>query len=391
MTDNKIKESIQIAEEVAKEICSGKPSTSAMLEQWKQQSPVVNEELRKQEHLLREISFHDSVDVEASLRKINKRIATASPSSSRRFITRTIGIAASFLLVVGSVTWWMWSQAHEQNRRVAETSLSGNASNSLTIQNNQTTATLEINEKNLAVQGNQLIACSSDGKKQVTIELNRDNQFNKLTVPRGGSYQLTLEDGTVVQVNTDSELLFPTHFDRRMRQVRLRGEAHFNVKSNKEHPFYVLFGDLNVQATGTTFNVKAYEEDEETCVTLLEGEVHVRQGQQLLATLAPGQSFTYRKATREHQVTEANLSAVAGWTYGKFIFYNETIGHIMRELSRWYGVDIRVDDPVKELRYSGVLLRERPLTEILSAISLTNELDFKFHSSKKIDTVERAK
>lgn len=389
MTDTKIKESIQIAEEVAKEICSGKPSTSAMLEQWKQQSPAVYEELHKQERLLQEMAFHDSISIEDSLRKVNKRIVTASPSSSRRLIVRTIGIAASFLLVVGSVTWWMWPQTHEQNRIVAEASLPGNSRTSLTIQNNETTATLEINEKNLAVQGNQLIACSSDGKKQVTIELNRDNQFNKLTVPRGGSYQLTLEDGTVVQVNTDSELLFPTHFDRRMRQVRLSGEAHFNVKSDKEHPFCVLLGDLNVQVTGTTFNVKAYQEDEETCVTLLEGAVHVRQGQRLLATLAPGQSFTYRKATSEHQVTEANLSAVTGWTTGKFIFYNETISHIMREFSRWYGVDIRVDDPVRELRYSGVLLRERPLTEILSAISLTNELDFKSHSNKRIDAVER--
>lgn len=383
MTNDKIKESIQIAEEVAAEICSGKPSTSAMAERWKEESPAIYEELRKQEQLLAEMAFHDSVDVEASLRKINKRI---TPPSSRRFMARAIGIAASFLLLIGTATWWLWPQVQQTDVVAAEASLPKKTQTSITLQNNET---VELEESNLAVKGNQLIGHSLDGKKQVAIELNQDKQFNKLSVPPGGGYQLTLEDGTVVQVNADSELLFPTRFDSGMRQVRLRGEAHFQVKTDKDSPFYVQLGSLNVQVTGTTFNVKAYEEDDEIRVALVEGAVNVREGQRLLATLAPGQLFTYRKAARECKVAEANLSAATSWTTGQFIFHNETIGTIMHELSRWYGVDIRVNDNIKSQCYSGMLLRERPLMEILNAISLTNELDFKYHKNKKIDAVKR--
>ena len=248
---------------------------------------------------------------------------------------------------------------------------------------------MELAESNLTVQGNQLIGSTLDGKRNVAIELKPDNQFNKLSVPTGGEYKLTLEDGTEIQVNAASELLFPTHFKKHIRQVELKGEAYFKVKHNPEKPFNVLLGTLNVQVTGTTFNIKAYEEEGNVSITLVEGSVNVREGQKILATLSPGEQFTYHKTTRDYSTAQADISAIIGWTEDKFVFHSETIGTIMNELSRWYNVDINVSEDIQDIRYSGILSRKQPLAEILNILHLTNELDFKIHQDRRIDAIEK--
>lgn len=383
MTDEKIKESIQIAEELAKEICTNKASTSSLAREWKEKSLELYEELRKQEQLPDEISFHDSINVDESLQQVNKRIVLPP----RRFNIRVISsVAASFLLIIGTVTLWLWMENKEEAIPEWVASAPVAPKTSIIAQNDEP---VELAESNLTVKGNQLLGSTLDGKKNISIELKPDNKFNKLSVPAGGAYQLTLEDGTVVQVNAASELLFPTHFKKHLRQVELRGEGYFKVKSNPERPFNVLLGVLNVQVTGTTFNIKAYEEEGNTCITLLEGSVNVREGQNLLATLSPGELFTYRKASREYDITKADISAITSWTEDKFVFRNETIGNIMAELSRWYNVEINVNDDIRNLRYSGILSRKQPLTDILNILHLTNELDFKYYKDRKIDAIEK--
>lgn len=384
MTDDKIKESIQIAEELAKEICTGKASTSSLAGEWKEESPELYEELRKQEQLPEEISFHDSIDVEESLQQVNRRIILPPKRFNMRMIS---SIAASFLLIIGTAALWMWME-NSREESIPEWASSAPVAPkpSITAQDEQP---MELTVNNLTVKDNLLTGSTLDGKKNVSIELSPDNKFNKLSVPAGGEYQLTLEDGTVVQVNAGSELLFPTHFKKHIRQVELRGEAYFKVRHNSEKPFHVLLGTLNVQVTGTTFNIKAYEEEGDICVALIEGSVNVREGQKVLATLLPGQLFTYHRTTREYNTAQANISAITGWTEDKFVFQDETIGTIMNELSRWYNVEISVSDDIRDIRYSGMLSRKQPLTEILNILQLTNELDFKFHRNRKIDALEK--
>lgn len=383
MTEDKIKESIQIAEELANELYTGKPSSSLLAKKWKEESPSLYEDLKKQENLTQEIAFHDSINIEEALRETNKLMTIPT----RRFSIRTIGIAASFLLLAGAATLWLWNGNDKATTPAEWTSvIPGHSTTSILTKDNKK-VTLENNH--LTLKDGQLMCSTSDGKKNVAIELNPHNQLNRLSVPAGGEYELTLEDGTILKMNTASELLFPTHFKNKMRQVHLNGEAYFKVKKEQASPFLVQLGALNVMVTGTTFNIKAYEKDEEIHITLIEGSVNVRTGQQILAALTPGQMFIYNKASREYNIYEANTSAVTSWTDGKFIFYNETIGHIMRDLSRWYDVDIHVSDDIKNLRYSGMLSRKQPITEMLEALSLTNELDFKIHKNKQIDATEK--
>lgn len=385
MTDQKLKESMQIAEELAKEICIAEPSTSLLAQKWKEESPELYEEIRKQENLSQEISFHDSIDTKQALEEVSSRLNLPPRRFGRRIIYN-IGIAASFLLILGTAATWLWMRNSEETIAEWAASVPEPAKISLIAQNDEP---VELAESNLTVQGNQLIGSTLDGKRNIAIELKSDNQFNKLAVPAGGEYRLTLEDGTVVQVNAASELLFPAHFKEHIRQVELRGEAYFKVKHNSEKPFNVLLGTLNVQVTGTTFNIKAYEEEGNVSITLVEGSVNVREGQKVLATLSPGEQFTYHKTTCEYSTSQANISVITSWTEDKFIFNNETIGTIMNELSRWYNVDINVSEDIQDIRYSGILSRKQPLTEILNILHLTNELDFKIYQDRRIDAIEK--
>ncbi len=383
MTEDKIKESIQIAEELAGEICTGKTSTSSLAEEWKKESPVLYEELRKQEQLPEEIAFHDSINIDEALQQVNKHIILPPRKLNIGVIS---SIAASFLLIVSTATLWLWTENKKEVIPEWATTAPVTSNTSIIAQNNESVV---LPENNLTVKGNQLLGSTLDGKQNISIKLNPDNQFNKLSVPTGGSYQLTLEDGTVVQVNAASELSFPTHFKKHLRQVRLQGEGYFRVKSNPQSPFNVLLGTLNVQVTGTTFNIRAYEAEKNIRITLVEGSVNVREGQKVLATLSPGEQFTYQKTTGEYNTTQANISAITGWTEDKFVFRNEPIGSIMAELSRWYNVEISVSEDIQDIRYSGILSRKQPLTDILNILQLTNELDFKFHRDRRIDAIEK--
>lgn len=383
MTEDKIKESIQIAEELAGEICTGKTSTSSLAEEWKKESPVLYEELRKQEQLPEEIAFHDSINIDEALQQVNKHIILPPRKLNIGVIS---SIAASFLLIVSTATLWLWTENKKEVIPEWATTAPVTSNTSIIAQNNEPVV---LPENNLTVKGNQLLGSTLDGKQNISIKLNPDNQFNKLSVPTGGSYQLTLEDGTVVQVNAASELSFPTHFKKHLRQVRLQGEGYFRVKSNPQSPFNVLLGTLNVQVTGTTFNIRAYEAEKNIRITLVEGSVNVREGQKVLATLSPGEQFTYQKTTGEYNTTQANISAIVGWTEDKFVFRNEPIGSIMAELSRWYNVEISVSEDIQDIRYSGILSRKQPLTDILNILQLTNELDFKFYRDRRIDAIEK--
>lgn len=383
MTEDKIKESIQIAEELAGEICTGKTSTSSLAGEWKKESPVLYEELRKQEQLPEEIAFHDSINIDEALQQVNKHIILPPRKLNIRVIS---SIAAFFLLIVSTATLWLWTENKKEVIPEWATTAPVTSNTSIIAQNNESVV---LPENNLTVKGNQLVGSTLDGKQNISIKLNPDNQFNKLSVPTGGSYQLTLEDGTVVQVNAASELSFPTHFKKHLRQVRLQGEGYFRVKSNPQSPFNVLLGTLNVQVTGTTFNIRAYEAEKNIRITLVEGSVNVREGQKVLATLSPGEQFTYQKTTGEYNTTQANISAITGWTEDKFVFRNEPIGSIMAELSRWYNVEISVSEDIQDIRYSGILSRKQPLTDILNILQLTNELDFKFYRDRRIDAIEK--
>ncbi|WP_294626927.1 FecR family protein [uncultured Bacteroides sp.] len=391
MTDNNLKESIQLAEALARELYTGKTPDSPLLKAWKEQSPALYESIGRQQTLTEEIRFRESIDPEEALRQLHRRLPPPAPR--KRIITPATlcrlcgGIAAILVLLFGIARLTAPQQAERPLPQWAA-AIPGNEKTSISTDGGHR---LTLEEKQLSVVGNRLVNTTGDGKKEVAISLPQDRrQLIKLIVPAGGEHRLTLEDGTTIHVNAASELLFPAHFEAHARRVKLCGEAYFDVAPDKAKPFVVQLDDaLAIEVTGTAFNVKTYPEEHETAITLTEGSITVRKEKQPLATLLPGQRFTYRHATGEHTVTSADLAADTDWTNDEFIFCNETIDHIMRKISRWYNVDITVSDDISHIRYTGILSRKQPLAETLETLRMTNELDFHLHGEKKIDVREK--
>lgn len=161
-----------------------------------------------------------------------------------------------------------------------------------------------------------------------------------LSIPRGKSYHLVLEDSTEVWLNADSKLLYPSHFDDGERVVELSGEAYFKVAKDKSRPFIVKTQYLTTRVLGTEFNLRAYKNNVE--VTLIEGSVAVQQNGGKEIILIPGQNLTVVKENLE--VSNVDIRKYTSWVEGYFYFDAARLGDIMKELGRWYNINIEFED-----------------------------------------------
>ncbi|MFD2555715.1 FecR family protein [Sphingobacterium tabacisoli] len=199
---------------------------------------------------------------------------------------------------------------------------------------------------------------------------------NEVAVPIGGNYKITLPDGTKVWLNAASKLKYPILFTTNTRMVHLEGEAYFEVSKNIKQPFIVKAGDTETLVTGTSFNLSAYKEDRRTVTTLVEGEVHVSKGSERFK-LSPGQQSI---STPDTKLTkrEADIDAVLGWKSGYFVFDDQEIETVFRDIARWYDVDIYVDR--KEIvgkRIGGAFSKKREIEELLHYLEKLKVLSFK--------------
>lgn len=173
------------------------------------------------------------------------------------------------------------------------------------------------------------------------ITLNARDGMNTLTVPRGMKKQITLPDSTQVWLNAESSLEYPETFEGQERRVvHLKGEAFFEVSKDAAHPFIVKTDLLETQVLGTSFNVRAYSPDD-AHVTLLEGSVKVKNAQQTNEILMkPGEDATLQESGKLSVNRVEEASAHNSWTKGEFYFDNTELVEIMRELGRWYNINV---------------------------------------------------
>jgi ferric-dicitrate binding protein FerR (iron transport regulator) len=196
--------------------------------------------------------------------------------------------------------------------------------------------------------------------------------YNTITTARGNQYQLILADGSKVWLNSASSLRFPTAFTGDRREVELDGEGYFEVAKNAAKPFHVKTSTQDVEVLGTHFNVNAYKDEEAVKTTLLEGRVKVSQSaisNPQSAIIKPGEqavlSGTHSPFTIDHS---PDLDQVMAWKNGWFEFDNCDIKTIMRQISRWYDVDIRYEIKPDDLTYGGRISRSLNLSNILKML-----------------------
>lgn len=192
--------------------------------------------------------------------------------------------------------------------------------------------------------------------------------YNELTTPRGGEFLITLPDGTKVWLNAASQLKFPSVFNDAVRKVELHGEAFFEVASQKDRPFIVEIPQKGeVIVTGTKFNINAYEDEASVKTTLIEGAVNIKSSTTGdIVQLRPGKEAVLSKNIN---VTDAtNTSKTTAWKDGIFVFDKADLSEIMRQVSRWYDVDVQIMSSYKNKTYSGIVDRKKNASEVLKIL-----------------------
>jgi transmembrane sensor len=207
--------------------------------------------------------------------------------------------------------------------------------------------------------------------------------LNTITIPRGGQYTITLPDGTSVWLNSQSSLTFPVTFKGAERKVSLTGEAYFEVAKNKQMPFIVHTGNADVKVLGTHFNVKAYLEENAVKTTLLEGSVSFSNSSSSVL-LTPGEQGLAEVAGGKITQKKVNINQVMAWKSGYFIFREDDIHDIMKQISRWYDVDVEYRGNLSNIKFGGTYSKNKDITELLKGLELTGLVHFKIEGRRVI-------
>jgi len=204
-------------------------------------------------------------------------------------------------------------------------------------------------------------------------EKNKEEVFNTLNVPRQGEYTLTLSDGTVVHLNSESKLTYPIKFKGKKRIVKLDGEGYFQVKKNVNRPFIVKTNDYSVKVLGTKFNVNNYENDSKVFVTLVSGKVEVDIKNKKTVILTPGKQLS---GNRNNMILkDVDTDLFTSWVNGKFKFKDTPLRDIALQITRWYDVEVFfANKDIKNIHFSGAILKSSPLRSLLNMIEKAGEV-----------------
>ncbi|RBL90229.1 FecR family protein [Chitinophaga flava] len=205
--------------------------------------------------------------------------------------------------------------------------------------------------------------------------------YNQLSTPRQGQFRLVLADGTKVWLNAASSIRYPTAFTGKERNVEVTGEAYFEVAANAHQPFIVTVNNTAIQVLGTSFNINAYPEEGHTSATLVSGLIKVNTGQESLL-LQPGKTAAVMP-NGSTTVSTANLKAVMAWKDGFFWFENADIKTVMRQLARWYNIEVEFRGAVPKTTFSGEIERSLTLEQVLQGLG-SNELHYIFGNGNKL-------
>jgi ferric-dicitrate binding protein FerR (iron transport regulator) len=302
--------------------------------------------------------------------------------SNRRAWIRSASIAASVILVIAA---FIIIPAKRPESRRGLVSVTKNTSHEIMPGSDKAILSLADGTKisldssandSLAKQGNATIS-KLNGRLIYQSKGNNipGNLYNTISTPRGGQYHVVLSDGTGVWLNAASSLRFPASFSGSERVVELQGEAYFEVAKNKQRPFKLKVNNMEVAVLGTVFNVKAYDDEEEIETTLLEGSVKLgAAGKTTL--LLPGQQARVTEAGQINVLHDINPEQTIAWKNGLFEF-NGNIRGIMRQIARWYDVEVVYNGNLTQKAFGGAIARKENISDVLKLLEMTGTIRFK--------------
>ena len=349
------------------------PDEQLELDAWISADPsnqMVYDGLRKGDAQQSAIEFMNSLSVDAAWSKVSaaseKNQSAPVVMDSNRFRKRFAWAAAAAVVLVASffILRPNMDQPVQSSAALVDI-VPGGTKATLTLADGKIISLDAVANGDIAAEGNVQVI-KMDGKLQYNgTNENAEITYNTIQTPRGGKYQLVLSDGSVVWLNAASSLRFPVTFKGNERQVELMGEAYFEVKKGAK-PFRVsLQNGSHIEVKGTAFNVNAYNDEEMMKATLLEGKINfMMQGKS--QALVPGQQIRVRYAQPEMQVVaDVDVEEEVAWKNDLFIFKAMDVKSIMREISRWYDIDVVYKGKINPETFSGIVSRKSNLSQVL--------------------------
>ncbi|MBB4034815.1 ferric-dicitrate binding protein FerR (iron transport regulator) [Dysgonomonas hofstadii] len=197
---------------------------------------------------------------------------------------------------------------------------------------------------------------------------------------------INLPDGSTVQINGGSSLeMDETAFNKEKREIWLSGEAFFNIARNPEKPFIVHTGSVQTTVRGTSFNVKAYTELEETVISVREGKVEVSADNQLCGILTANKQLSYDKVSGKAETADADWHEAAGWIGGQIVLNHAGAKELALRIKQYFGMEVIIEDNALEgKQISGVFAPESSIVEMLNTISAVHQIHYDIKEKKVI-------
>lgn len=340
-----------------------------------------NEDLREEFERVRRLTA-----LEANKAKMWKQVQSRMNKNSRYQVKRYLKYAAIIVaFVLAGGTWWMVKENPEEiiSVELSETSMlsPGTPKAYILFSSGQRMDLTTTEHDTMIMEKGMQVRVGSSGKISYVPGdsgsiLKQEIVYNTIVVPRGGEYKLELADGTLVWLNSDSELRYPVKFAGSQRDVWLKGEGYFEVSKNPEKPFRVVVDDMIVKVLGTSFNINAYKDRGNILTTLVSGKVDIQDmSGKSLVVMSPNQQVDFRHG--KISVQEVDVTRFVSWIDGKFYFNDMTLENIMSQLQRWYDIEVFfVDEELKSYPFTGVIRRDFTAGQIFEIIEKTTRVKF---------------
>jgi transmembrane sensor len=216
--------------------------------------------------------------------------------------------------------------------------------------------------------------------------LKQRTQFTEVFSPAGQKTRIILPDSSIVLLNGHSQIRYSQNFNEDHRSVELKGEGYFDVRKDLSRQFIVSTSELDVKVFGTSFNVKAYEDDQNIEVGLKSGMIGIDRGEKELAQLTPGQVATFDRKAHSIDVGSMDINLVSAWTRDEMVFEEVRLEEIVKYIERWYGVDIRVAPELLDGELLTFKVKTESLNELLKLVSLLKPIKYQIDGKQVVIT-----
>ncbi|MGX5819836.1 FecR family protein [Chitinophaga lutea] len=313
------------------------------------------------------------------LRGIRRRAGLQTAVVNMRRIVRWSAAAAILAIAAASAYWWLRPSATPiaaTQPQPANDRLPGREGAILTLADGRQVVLDSLGDGEIATQGATSVYLKGGQLAyNPTSQITTHTSYNTITTPPARTFQLLLPDGTKVWLNAASTFRFPVAFTGKERMVEVTGEAYFEVAHDAQRPFTVKAADAAVRVLGTHFNLMAYADERKVRTTLLEGAVRFTRADRSVL-LKPGQQ-SGADAGGPDAPSAVDVEQAVAWKNGYFNFKGVPLMEVMRQVARWYDVDVVYEGKDMHDLFMAEIRRSNPMSDVLKALELTGKVRFR--------------